>query len=557
MVTTLSQPGVVRARNFHNYALWLALGLSIVSVVLLRWFSGEGVTAFDFVAVGIAAIAVGGYAAYAWWASKHAALPIGRDQAGDNAYYIGLLLTFTSLGVALVKLVVLIGPEGSNSEIPAAAVEQIAQLIPDFGVALSSTIFGITARLWLQQQRMSPAEASELARGELERAVAEFTRNLRVATGTISTSTNTVRLGVAKQLEQAAYGQIESFEEAQESVRDAAMKMTRGLTNLAQMLADANATVAAELVALEDAKPSAALRDLSDQARDAGAAVKELRKECVTASRQTEELCVQLDALDKRLAAVAPGDNADRLNALIQDALTGTESIVGAIARSDPQVSEAEALLKKTVQSAGTMEAVAGRAAKTASELDVELKSAQDAAHGLESGLKGAAYRAWVFEREMESVAEKATSALQKTATVAQTLDTQVTTVVQELRALQNDIHTLQKEVKDVRPEVIKVADGISDLLPDEKAEALRAAVTEAHQRLVDLAKRTDGDAVADEMVRILDERLQDFARKLKNPEALEPAVAEGVSTPPLDADEHPSTRDKTDWRKRWGFLRR
>ena len=294
---------MLRAQNVHNYVLWFVLGTSIVSVVLLRWFSGEGVTASDLVAVGIALMAVGGYAAFAWWASRGAALPIGRDQAGDNAYYIGLLLTFASLGVALVKLVGLIGTEPSDPEAP-AAVEQIAQLIPDFGVALASTIFGIAARLWLQQQRMSPAEASEQTRRELERAVVEFTRSLRVATGTITTSATTVRLGVAKQLEQAMYSQVESFEEAQELVRDAARDMSRGLANLAQKLKDANAKVAAEFVSLEDAKPSAALRDLGDQARAAGAAVTELRRACVAASGQTEALSAQVDALKQRLEAV-------------------------------------------------------------------------------------------------------------------------------------------------------------------------------------------------------------------------------------------------------------
>ena len=556
MVTALSQADVLRAQNAHNYVLWFVLGTSIATVVLLRWFSGQGVTASDFAAVGIALVAVGGYAAYAWWASKAAELSIGRDQAGDNAYYIGLLLTFASLGVALVKLVVLVGTERSGSEVPGAAVEQIAQLIPDFGVALASTIFGIAARLWLQQQRMSPAESSDEARKKLERAVNEFTRSLRVATGAISTSTNTIRVGVAKQLEQAVYDQVESFEEAQELVQDAAAVMSRGLTDLAQKLADANAKVAAELVALNDAKLSAALRDLGDQARGAGAAVNEFRNEYVAASTQTRELSVQANALKQRLAAVAPRDNADRLNALVENAVSKTEGIVDAIARTDPQVRAAEALLKKTVQNAGTIEVVAGRAAKTAGEVDIGLNSAQDAAQGLESDLKEMADRARVLEQGMQSATEKATTALQQTRTVANTLDSQTTTVVEEFRTLENDIRTLRKEVGDVKPDVTRVAGIIGDLLPDEEPEALRNAVAEAHERLVNLAKQTDGNAATDAIIRTLDEHLQKFALK-PNADTERPAGTErGLSHPP-EADEHAATRQRFKWRDRWGLPRR
>ncbi len=219
--------------------LWAVLIGSTVLVVSLRWFSTDGVTGQDVVSVVIAVSAVAGYAIYAWL--RRTDLPITPDQAGDNAYYIGLVLTFASLGVALVKLVGVIGPESQEE------AKRVAQLIPDFGVALSSTVAGIIARLALQQQRQSPAEAEEQANRDLHAAVREFSRNLRIASGEIRQATLAVRLGIAKQLEDAALEHVENFEAVQEMVREAAEAMVARMSELAGDVAEANGKMVGEL----------------------------------------------------------------------------------------------------------------------------------------------------------------------------------------------------------------------------------------------------------------------------------------------------------------------
>ena len=457
------------AASLHSYVLWFVLPASIASVVLFRWFSGKGVTALDFAAVGIALVAVGGYTTYASWASKRGALPIGLDQAGDNAYYIGLLLTFTSLGVALVKLVILIGDEADASA-RGVAVDRIAQLIPDFGVALASTIFGIAARLWLQQHRTSPAEASEQVRRDLDLAAAGFARNLRVATGTINTSVNTVRLGIAKQLEEAVYGQVETFEEAQQLVRDAAKTMSDGLAELARALNAVNGKVAAEAAALGEAKSSASLRDLGDHARGASVAVTQLSHECAAATKQISAVSTQLDALEQRLAVVAPRRDAGRLDALVQDAISKTEHIVDVLARTDSHVSASESLLHDAVTDLGIVGTVAGRAANATEQVEDKLTSAETTARALANGLKETSDRTRVLQKRIESATDDVAAAVQQTEGAAKVLGTQVRTVVDELRTLEADVGTLQQAVEDARTGIAKVAGQTRELLPPEEA---------------------------------------------------------------------------------------
>lgn len=523
--------GLGRKRDRHNVVLWIFLIGSVVSVLLLRSFSGEGISALDWVAVFVAAVAVGGYAVYAWWVSRSGELTIGRDQAGDNAYYIGLLLTFASLGVALVKLVVLIETDGRMSEHQMVVTGQVAQLIPDFGVALASTIFGIAARLWLQQQRVSPAEAAEDARRELERGVAQFTESLRVATGEISTSTNAIRVGVAKQLEDAAYGQVESFEEAQELVRDAATEMTRGLTVLSKMLAEVNAKVGGELAKLQDAQLGQALVELANRSRDASAGVVGLLDELGQASKQAGGLSDEVEALQKRLEALLSAKDTARLDDMIEHAVSKAERVGNAIAQSDFQISAAEPLLKRVADDARSIEAATGRASTAASEILTELDAARVTAQTLKGGLKGTKDDVRGVQEGLRRASTKVATAVNETENVASTLTVEVATAVEELRGLETKLQALQNDMATVQPDMIGFADRLATLFPEEGAEEFRKAVAKAQHRLEQLGDQTNGDAATEAIVRALEKRLRDIESKrvAATPETADP---ETISAP-------------------------
>ena len=366
-------PSASAARH-HNWILWGVLVVSFGIVVALRWSSGHGITVSDWVAVILAVAAVVGYTVYVW--TQRTKLPVGLDQAGDNAYYIGLVLTFTSLAVALVKLVTLVGlgqAESAADHIPPA--ERIAQLIPDFGVALSSTIAGIVCRLFLQQQNLGLDDA----RQNLDEAVRDFGRRLRIATVEINDATISARIGTAKNLEEAAKAQVESFDRAQEMVRNAAEVMAGRLQELTDQVSEATANLATELVRIGDARPGARVEELTESVGQAREAMTELREESAALSAQIAAIVGESSALSKRLTELAPEEEAARMRELAQGAVNRQERLQQSLAFAQTRAQAAGQALEDTAQQAGEFKAATGRVVQRARSVEEELEEVREA----------------------------------------------------------------------------------------------------------------------------------------------------------------------------------
>jgi hypothetical protein len=91
------------------------------------------------------------------------ALRMRDDQSGDNLYYMGFLFTLASLAVSLYQF------SASN------AAEEI---VPNFGVAIATTIVGIALRVFFSQLRQDPVEVERVARLELAEAARRVRREL-------------------------------------------------------------------------------------------------------------------------------------------------------------------------------------------------------------------------------------------------------------------------------------------------------------------------------------------------------------------------------------------
>lgn len=97
------------------------------------------------------------YTFYIWFTKR---FRLREDQAGDNAYYLGLLYTLTSLAYALWLY-------GRNPE-------SIDAIISNFGIALITTIVGVGLRVMMAQMRQDPVEVEREARMELSEAAARL-----------------------------------------------------------------------------------------------------------------------------------------------------------------------------------------------------------------------------------------------------------------------------------------------------------------------------------------------------------------------------------------------
>ena len=116
------------------------------------------------------------------------------DQSGDNLYYMGFLFTLTSLAVSLYQF---------------SAAGSAEQIVQNFGIAIASTIAGITLRIMFNQMRRDPveteatsrlelAEASRRVKRELENTILEFGYFRRMTQQSITDALDEVRESIGK-----------------------------------------------------------------------------------------------------------------------------------------------------------------------------------------------------------------------------------------------------------------------------------------------------------------------------------------------------------------------
>ena len=119
------------------------------------------------------------------------------DQAGDNLYYMGFLFTLTSLAVSLYQF---------------SASGSAEQIVQNFGIAIASTIAGITLRILFNQMRRDPLEVEATARLELAEASRRVKRELESAI---------LEFGYFRRMTQQSIG--EALDEVQASIKGLAV----------------------------------------------------------------------------------------------------------------------------------------------------------------------------------------------------------------------------------------------------------------------------------------------------------------------------------------------
>lgn len=93
-------------------------------------------------------------------------IEVSSDSKGDSVYYLGLLFTFIALIAALVAF-----DWGSDAS-------RTIGIIRNFGIALVTTIVGLTGRVLYTMSGDAPGDLEEAIRGDLEAAVSEMKGSL-------------------------------------------------------------------------------------------------------------------------------------------------------------------------------------------------------------------------------------------------------------------------------------------------------------------------------------------------------------------------------------------
>ena len=104
---------------------------------------------------------------YVVWTYRSEGARLEPEQIGDNAYYLGFILTLSSLSYTLYSI------SSSRGE-----ADFISGVISGFGIALSSTIVGVAMRVYMQQFRLDLVARDQEARLAINQAMREFRTEL-------------------------------------------------------------------------------------------------------------------------------------------------------------------------------------------------------------------------------------------------------------------------------------------------------------------------------------------------------------------------------------------
>jgi ElaB/YqjD/DUF883 family membrane-anchored ribosome-binding protein len=198
------------------------------------------------------------------------------DQSGDNLYYMGFLFTLTSLAVSLYQF---------------SAAGSAEQIVQNFGIAIASTIAGITLRIMFNQMRRDPIETEAASRLELAEASRRVKRELE---------SSILEFGYFRRMTQQSI--TDALDEVRESIGEAHQHFAGELAKLA---------TSASLPFEESSKISGAtLASLNKRTVEVLEISRQLVQEGEDLAKNTKSIVESIDALFTRLTAHRTSEEA-------------------------------------------------------------------------------------------------------------------------------------------------------------------------------------------------------------------------------------------------------
>ncbi|WP_245414459.1 methyl-accepting chemotaxis protein [Mycoplana dimorpha] len=256
-----------------------------------------------------------------------AGLSLHNEQAGDNLYYMGFLFTLTSLGVSLYQFT------GQAS---------IEDVVRNFGVAISSTIAGISLRILFNQMRRDPTDIERTVRYDL----AEMTRRVRTELDTSAMEFSSYRRTshqmlvegfeeIARQAEKSGEAVRTSIEamalQATRSIQDASDKLTSTLDSTHQQIIDYAARNAETVAQMSEKLQSSVVKieERTNKLADAVDGVIERFK----ASRSPDEILkIEVTPVVESLQAIV----VEHTKAIDENAIATRETVKKVLAAISP-----------------------------------------------------------------------------------------------------------------------------------------------------------------------------------------------------------------------------
>ena len=298
-----------------------------------------------------------------------------EDRAGDSLYYLGFLFTMVSLAYSLYEFG---SSEGGTQSI-----------VTNFGIALATTILGLTLRVVYQQMRQDPfdverevhlqlTESAEKLHAELLGAITDFNslrtaivQSLGEAVAETTKGMKDIISGCTTKYENSATELANAVSESAAQVRkhtaamlgmleDSKKSYENSATELANAVSESAAQVrkhtAAMLGMLEDSKKSYA-NSATELARVVNAAAASLEQHSNAVKESSDRAIHAVEGMVERIARIEVPP--DILTSRIQDFVEHVEAAVQAtlkrIETEQDRLSGLEKLIEKTTALTTTM----------------------------------------------------------------------------------------------------------------------------------------------------------------------------------------------------------
>jgi hypothetical protein len=319
-----------------------------------------------------------GYAILVWRIPR---IRVRLDQAGDNAYYMGLLFTLTSMAIALHEF-----SDGGGTE----------QIVSNFGIALASTICGIFLRVFLHQMRVDPVDVENMTRIELS----EATARVRAILGTLSADITLFHREMHQRLNDAGVDFMRMYAETSRLMLESSQRMLaaaatyesgviqRGteLMKTAETAAQSAGLMLERLKAIEPPPASLSRRLAETEAHLAGLAgpIEALHGALEKTGSGAAGALERMAAISERVLSLDEQDRSQRTR-LMQDIAQAATELQTALAKVGTTLQQERSLLVELEADARRASAEAVRAGEAANEV---LRTLTEVTRGLTQVLR-------------------------------------------------------------------------------------------------------------------------------------------------------------------------
>lgn len=167
---------------------------------------------------------------YAFTLIKVRERQLSEDQSGDNLYYLGFLYTLVSLANALYNF--------TSFTDQSATTVNIDPIINSFGIALSTTIFGVVLRIFFNQMRHDIVDVEAEARMELADAATRLRTELDQITIDLNHFGRATKQSIAEGMEsvskEASAAMSQSAAKFGDVANNLVVRMNKTLDNVAK-----------------------------------------------------------------------------------------------------------------------------------------------------------------------------------------------------------------------------------------------------------------------------------------------------------------------------------